>query len=115
MNRPKAAVQMATACHLFTPTVGESVDGVPVKNWGEGVLFFANVKSYGGTERVANDLLVIEDTVTVTTWFRPDIKASCRVRILSTGALYEIINEPENWDMRGQFIVCKCRRVKGDG
>ena len=115
MNRPNASVQMATACHLYTPITGEKVDGVPVKRWGEGVLFFANVKSYGGTERVANDLLVIEDTVTVTTWFRPDIKANCRIRILSTGALYEIINEPENWDMRAQFIVCKCRRVKGDG
>lgn len=116
MSRPNAAVQMATACELLTPTYGEKVNGVEVKVWPEtGPRFFASLKSYGGTERVSNDLLVIEDTMTMTTWYRPDIQAECRVRVLQTGALYEIINAPENWDMRNQFIVCKLRRVMGGG
>jgi len=106
---------MTTACKLLVPAKSK-VNGVEVREYpADGARFFANVKSYGGTERVSNDLLVIEDTVVLTTWFRPDIKPHCRVKILSTGAVYEIINEPENWEMRGQYLVCKCRRVKGNG
>lgn len=116
MQRPSAAAQMQTACKLLIPTKGPHKKGVDTKAWpDDGPLFFANLKSYGGTERVSNDLLVIEDTLTMTTWYRPDIAAKCRVRVLNSGAVYEIINEPENWDMRHQFIVCKLRRVKGNG
>lgn len=106
---------MATPCELLSPAASK-IGGKVVREYPEtGPRFFANVKSYGGSEHVSNDLLMIEDTITVTTWFRPDIRPACRVRILNTGAVYEIINEPENWDMRSQFLVCKCKRVKGDG
>ena len=118
MNRPSAANQMTTACRLITPTSVQKINGVEVKIWPDpetGPVFFANLKSYGGSELVQNDLLVILDTMTLTTWYRPDILATCRVRILQTGALYEIINEPENWEMRNQFLICKLRRVVGGG
>lgn len=106
---------MTTACDLLIPETTK-VGGVEKRVYPtSGELIFACVKSYGGTERISNDLLVVEDTVKVTTWFRPDIRANCRLKILNTGAVYEIINEPENWEMRCQFAVCKCRRVKGDG
>lgn len=115
MSRPNAAAQMRTACDLLIPTTSK-VNGVQVRKYPEeGKRFFANVKSYGGSERVSNDLLMIEDTVVITTWYRPDIKANCRVKLLPSGAVYEVINEPENWDMREQYLVFKCRRVKGDG
>ncbi len=115
MSRPTNAEQMTTPCELLIPTTSR-VDGIERKTWpNKGALLFACVKSYGGTERVNNDLLVIEDTVNVTTWYRPDIRANCRIKVLSTGAVYEIINEPENWEMRFQFSVFKARRVKGDG
>lgn len=114
--RPAASMQMTTACVLLIPAQGEKVHGVETKTWPtDGPVFFANLKSYGGTERVSNDLLVIEDTATLTTWYRPDIAEKCRVRIAQTGEVYEIIGKPENWDNRNQFIVCKLRRVKGDG
>lgn len=107
---------MATACMLLVPAYSQKINGVEVKTWPEsGPVFFANLKSYGGSERVQNDLLVIEDTLMLTTWYRPDIGAECRVRVLHTGALYEIINTPENWDMRNQFLACKLRRVVGNG
>lgn len=116
MVRPNASMQMATACMLLTPTPGPKINGVETYEWPEnGPVFFANLKSYGGTERVQNDLYVIEDTMTLTTWYRPDLQANCRVRILQTGAEYEVINEPENWELRMQFLVCKLRRVKGNG
>lgn len=117
MSRPNASVQMTTACLLLEPVIGPKVNGVPTKYWPTdvGKIFFANLKSYGGTERVANDLWIIEDTMTLTCWYRPDITSACRVKIMQTGATYEIIGEPENWEMRNQFLVCKLKRVKGNG
>lgn len=112
---------MTTACRLIVPTGTKKINGVEVKLWPTEAeetaqpVFFASVKAYGGTERVQNDLLVIEDTVTMTTWYRPDITADCRVRILQSGALYEIINAPENWEMRNQDVTFKARRVRGGG
>lgn len=106
---------MTTPCELLRPVVSK-INGKVVREYPEtGARFFANVKSYGGTERISNDLLMIEDTIIITAWHRPDVRPNCRVKILNTGAVYEVIAEPENWDMRGQFIVFKCRRVKGDG
>lgn len=116
MLRPNAAEQMATACELLIPALGPKKNGVETWIWPEqGKIIFANLKSYGGTERVSNGLLVIEDTTVLTTWYRPDIAANCRVRIVQTGALYEIMNEPENLEMRNQILICKLRRVKGNG
>jgi len=121
MSSPNAAAFKCTPCRLIAPTGTKKVGGVDVKLWPteeeEAALpiIFANVKSYGGTETVKNDLLVIEDTVVVTTWHRPDITADCRIRILPGGALYEIMGAPENWEMRNQDATFKARRVRGGG
>lgn len=106
---------MTTPCELLIPTRSK-VNGIERRAYpAQGLRFFANVKSYGGTERESNGVLFIEDTVVVTTWFRPDIQPQCRVKILPGGAVYEVINEPENWNMQSKYLVFKCRRVKGDG
>ena len=110
-------MQMTTACLLIEPITGPKVNGVETKIWPQdgNKIFFANLKSYGGTERKANDLWIIEDTMTLTCWYRPDITSACRVKIMQNRAIYEIIGEPENWEMRNQFLVCKLKRVKGNG
>ncbi|MBQ8616225.1 MAG: head-tail adaptor protein [Clostridia bacterium] len=121
MSRPNAGNQKCTPCRLIAPTGAKRVNGVDVNLYPTEAeeaalpIIFANVKSYGGTETVKNGLLVIEDTIVVTTWFRPDITADCRIRVLPGGALYEIINAPENWEMRNQDAVFKARRVRGGG
>lgn len=76
-------------------------------------LFFGSFKSYGGTERDVNGKYLIEDTANIVTCFRPDIKSNCRVAVAQTNAIYEIINEPENVNMRNQFLKFKVRRYKG--
>lgn len=122
MSRPAAANQKTTACRLIAPIETKKVNGVDVHVYPSAAVeettcpvIFASVKSYGGTERVKNDLLVIEDTAVMTTWYRPDITAACRIRTLPGGELYEIMNTPENVEMRYQDMVCKLRRVKGHG
>ena len=115
MYRPSEANQMTTPLCLMIPK-GEPkrINGVLVKEFEDADgLIMANFKTYGGTERTVNDVLVIEDTADVVTWFRPDIKASCRVRRLTDGAIYDIIGEPENIEQRNMILKFKIKRVKG--
>ena len=59
-----------------------------------------------------NGVYSVIDTASVTTWYRPDITANCRI-LREDGAIYEIINEPENIEMQNTFLQFKVRRVKG--
>lgn len=108
------SLPFAEPAHLLIPTYGPPVKGVPQKKYpADGELFYCSYKTFGGTEVVKNDVLVVEDTGYVETWFRPDIKSDCRVKLLSTGRVYEIIGEPENINMRNQFTKFKMRALKG--
>lgn len=75
--------------------------------------FFGSFKTYGGTEKNVNGVYSIEDTATIETWYRPDIKSDCRVASPYSGAIYDVINEPEDINMRHQFLKFKVKRVKG--
>lgn len=101
------------AMKLLIPTY-QTVKGTKKKVFPEdGPLIWCSFKTYGGTERDVNDVYSIEDTANVETWYRPDIKSNCRVTLADTGATYEIMNEPENINMRNQYCKFKVRRVKG--
>ena len=113
MYRPKELDHLDCAMRLLIPTYTK-VNGVPVTTFSEdGPLFFANFKTYGGTERDVNGVYTIEDTANITTWYRPDIKSDCRVVRLEDGAVFEIINEPEDTNFRHMALIFKVRRVKG--
>lgn len=79
----------------------------------DGIMFRGSFKTYGGTERDVNGVLVVEDTADIETWFFPEVKSECRVGVITTGAIYDIMGEPENIDMRNQFLKFKVKRVKG--
>lgn len=100
---------------LLEPT-SSTVSGVGVKTYPEmknGVQFFGSFKTYGGTEREVNGVYSIEDTAQIECWYRPEIKSDCRVGVPATGAIYEIIGEPENIELRNQYLKFKVRRTKG--
>ena len=113
MYRPIEAAQMTTPTRLQTPT-NDRIMGVNKKTYADvsGVVM-VNWKSYGGTETTNNGVLSVEDTAQIVCWYRPDIRSDCRLVRLSDGAVYEIIGEPENIEMRNQFLKFKVRRVKG--
>lgn len=99
---------------LLIPTY-TTVSGVSKKTFPtflNGEMIFGSFKTYGGTEHDVNGLIAVEDTATIETWYRPDIKSDCRIG-LENGAIYEIIGEPENINMRNQFVKFKVKRVKG--
>lgn len=105
---------------LLTPTT-TTVSGVAKKIFPtvaaalqtETNILYGSFKTYGGTERDVNGVYSIEDTANVETWYRPDIKSDCRVARATDGAIFEIMNEPEDIDQKHQFMKFKIKRVKG--
>lgn len=75
---------------------------------------FCSVRSYGGTERTINGEWSIRDTLTVQTYYRPDITAQSAI-MDESGAIWRMLNTPENVDMKNKFLQFKVERVKGDG
>lgn len=99
---------------LLVPTT-TTVSGVTKKTYDPamGSLFFGSFKSFGGTERDVNGVYSIENTAVVGTWYRPDIKSDCRIVLADSGDVYEIMNDPEDINMRHQYLKFKVKRIKG--
>ena len=89
------------------------VNGYKYPEISDGILIYGSFKTFGGTEREVNGAYAVENTATVETWFRPDIKSNCRIGIPATGAIYDVLGEPENINMRNQFLKFKVTEVKG--
>lgn len=71
MYRPKSP--FFVKAKILTATITK-INGVPTKTYTEGTdVISLSAKSYGGTERVINNQYVVEDTMEVDTWYRPDI------------------------------------------
>lgn len=90
------------------------VNGVTTKVLIEHDMIYVSAKSYGGTEIEVNGRLVIEDTLQIETWYRPDITSSDVIRLLDDNSEWEIINNPENVERRNQYLKFKVRRITGD-
>ena len=113
MKTYKPSFPYSTAIELLIPTYATK-KGVRVKEFPEeGIRLNCSFKTYGGTETTVNDVYSLEDTAQVETWYRPDIKADCRIKVISSGQTYDIMNTPENIDMRRQFCKFKVRAVQG--
>lgn len=97
----------------------KTVNGVRKKTYPEpntvpdSMVFFGSFRTFGGTEVTSNGLYSIENTATVETWYRPDIKADCRVYLIPTGQTYDVIGEPENIEMRNQFLKFRLTMTGG--
>ena len=98
------------------PPVQSKVKGVIVKAYKESErkLFYGTFKTFGGTESTTDGLLAVVDTANIETWYRPDIKADCHIMLANNpDKIYEIIGEPENIEMRNQFIKFKVQAISG--
>lgn len=101
------------AAHVLTP-ITRIEKGVRVKGYDvptEENQFFCSFRTFGGTEKVVNDVIVVEDTATLETWYNPMITSDCA--ILIDGRKYEILGRPENIGMRNQFMLLKVRAIEG--
>ena len=99
---------------LLIPTYEESEYGGSRQVYPDsGELIYGSFKTFGGTDVTENGLLSVENTANVETWFRPDIKSDCRIKVLQTGEIYDILGEPENINMQNQYLKFKVTAVKG--
>ncbi|MBQ1903505.1 MAG: phage head closure protein [Ruminococcus sp.] len=113
MYRPTESAEMTTPMTLQTPTQS-SYNGVRTNTFTDASgTVFCNFKTYGGTERQVNGIIEVEETAQITCWFRPDITSGCRLKRLADGAVFEIIGDPEDIELRHQFLKFKIRRIKG--
>lgn len=97
---------------LFVPTK-TTVKGSTKKTYpSEGELIMCSFRTFGGTETTQNDVLTIEDTAVIETWYRPDIKSDCKIKDVD-GVDYEILGTPENINKRNQYLKFKIRSVRG--
>lgn len=109
----KPPFPFAAPVELLIPTYSAS-KGVQKKAYPtSGIRINASWKTYGGTEHTVDGVFAVEKTAVVCTWYRPDIKTDCRLRLIATGEEYEIIGEPENIDQRCQFLRMKVKAVTG--
>lgn len=76
-------------------------------------IVWVSAKSYGGKEQVVDGQYTIIDTMTFNTYYRPDIQAQDLIELVETGDKYEILNTPENVEMRGMFMRFEGRRYHG--
>lgn len=76
-------------------------------------ILFCNFKTFGGTESVVNGQIVNIATATLTTWYRQDIQSPDRIILLSDNSVWEIIGDPENYEMRGQYMQLRVKKISG--
>ena len=111
--KPRAINELRTAVKLLIPTSSSKVNGVTRYVYpNDGDIIYVCWKTYGGTEQTVNGVYSILDTADITTRYRPDIKANCRL-LREDGAIYKITSEPENTDLNNKYCEFKVERVKG--
>ena len=58
-------------------------------------------------------MITVVKTAVVETWYRPDITSDWHLYICETGEEYQVIGDPENIDMRHQYLRIKVEKVGG--
>ena len=115
MAQYKPSLPFSTPLIVLKPTYTK-VAGVRSKTFPDlkdGFQINGSFKTYGGTERNVDGIYSIIDTAVIDTWFRPDITSDCMIVVPSTNAMYEILGEPENIEMRNQYMKFKVQRIAG--
>lgn len=111
--KPKAPFNVAMK--ILVP-IEQSVYGVEKKTFSDpetSELFYGSFRTFGGTENVQDGLFTLINTATINTWYRPDIKSDYRIYICETGQAYDVVGDPEDIEMRHQYLQIKVRKVGG--
>ena len=112
---PVYSVQLGVAEKSFPKmeTLGDPIPFSEYTTIEEGIRINGSFRTYGGTERDVNGLFVVDDTAIIETWYRPDIKADCRIYIPDNRVTYEILGTPEDIELRHQYLKFKVQAITG--
>ena len=111
----KPSAPFTVAMKLLTPIATEAY-GVKAKGFSDpkdSSVFFGSFRTFGGSEALQDDVLTLVNTGVVDTWYKPDIKADCRILLCDTEQEYDIISDPEDIDFRHQYLKFKVKKVGG--
>lgn len=111
----KPKVPFSVAMKILVPTQ-QIIQGVTKKVFSDpetSELFYGSFRTFGGVENIQDNVYTLINTATIDTWYRPDIKADCRIYICETGQIYEVNGDPEDIEMRHQYLQIKVRKVGG--
>ena len=114
LTKLKQSREMLTPAFIIVPNTIKQ-QGKAIKDYSNPLDkfdIFCSFKTFGGTETVNNGVIMVQDTAEVVCWYDPRITANCRLE-LATGALYDVIGEPENIDRANVYLKYKVQRVKG--
>ena len=111
----KPAAPFTVAMKLLKPTVGMAygVGGKTFSTPANSDTIYGSFRTFGGTENTRDGIYTIVNTAVIDTWYRPDITADCQIYICDTGQKYEIVSDPEDIDLRHQYMQFKVRKVGG--
>ena len=104
------------AMRLLKPVTDDRTYGAAKKTYSapeDSDLINGSFRTFGGTENFSDNVYTIVDTAVIDTWYRPDIKADCRIYICETGQVYDIVSDPEDIDFRHQYCQFKVKKVGG--
>jgi len=89
------------------------INGAPKISWTPvDHIAFCSFKAFHGSESLRAGAVGVLDGGTVTMWYDPLITAKDRLKINDdTNLQYEIINAPENVEMRNEYLILKVQRV----
>lgn len=111
----KPSAPFNVAMKLLVPVTTQSY-GVAQKSFSDpehSELFYGSFRTFGGTENLKDDVYTLINTAVIDTWYRPDIKADCKIYLCDNGQIYEIISDPEDIEFRHQYLQFKVRKIGG--
>jgi SPP1 family predicted phage head-tail adaptor len=111
--QPSSPFSVAMKLLVPTETMVKGVRKTVYSEPANSFQFFGNFKTYGGTENFSNDVYTIYDTAIIETWYNPSITSDCKIYICESGREYRIISEPEDIELRHQYMKFKVERIGG--
>lgn len=74
-------------------------------------VFYCSFRTFRGTQKVVNDIVAIEDTAKIETYYDPEITAGCGIEV--DNMQYEILGTPENIKRQNKYMTFNVRAIKG--
>lgn len=111
----KPSAPFTVPMKLLVPTTTDPY-GTVTKSYSnpeDSAVFYGSFRTFGGTEMMKDNVITTVNTGVIDTWYRPDIKADCRVLLCDSNQIYDIISDPEDIDFRHQYLQFKVQKIGG--
>lgn len=96
------------------PKIIEKVNGINNVTYPDsGNQFCCSAIAWIGARKTINDVSTEEDTITIETWFNPEIKKDDRIKLLDDNSIWRVETKPEIIGRWTQYMKFKAVSVGG--